>query len=215
MKIGIGAARRIALEARERKGEDAMPNAPNNNLGPHSLGEAIERLRDKWGAIVAFGALLILLGAAALIFTLASTIATVTLNGVFFLVAGAAEIGIGAHAQGWGRFFLWMIGGVLYIAAGVICIINPIFASLALTLALGAGLIAAAVVRGYLALQLPAEQPRGMVLLASAATLLLGLIIVMRWPTDSVYVLGALLGVDLLFHGAGWVTFGMGLRARR
>ena len=192
-----------------------MSNASNADLGPHSLGAAIERLSDKWCAIVAFGALLALLGAVALVFSFAATVATVTLNGIFFLVAGAAEIGIGMHAQGWRRFFLWVIGGVLYLAVGVICIINPVFASLALTLALGAGLIAAAVVRAYLALQLPADHPRGMILLAAAVTLLLGLIIVIRWPSDSVYVLGVLLGVDLLFHGAGWVTFGMGLRARR
>ena len=192
-----------------------MSNASNTDQQPHSLGAAIERLSGKWCAIVAFGALLILLGAAALVFSFAATVATVTLNGVFFLVAGAAEIGIGMHAQGWRRFFLWVIGGVLYLAVGVICIINPVFASLALTLALGAGLIAAAAVRAYLALHLPAGHPRGMILVAAAATALLGLIIVIRWPSDSVYVLGVLLGVDLLFHGAGWVTFGMGLRARR
>ena len=45
-------------------------------------------------------------------------------------------------------------------------------------------------------------------------TILLGLIIVIHWPLDSVYVLGTLLGVDLLFHGVGWVSFGMGLHAR-
>lgn len=192
-----------------------MAHASNGNPAPHALGDALAELRGKWGAVVAFGLLLILLGAAALVFTLASTVATVTLNGVFFLVAGAAEIGIGAHAQRWGRFFLWIVGGVLYLAAGLFCIINPIFASLALTLALGAGLIAAAVVRAYLAFQLPPGQPRTVVLAAAAVTFLLGLIIVLHWPWDSVYVLGTLLGVDLLFHGAGWVTFGMGLRARR
>jgi uncharacterized membrane protein HdeD (DUF308 family) len=42
----------------------------------------------------------------------------------------------------------------------------------------------------------------------------LGLIIVGHWPADSVIVLGTLLGVDLLFHGAGWVSFGLGLRSR-
>jgi uncharacterized membrane protein HdeD (DUF308 family) len=192
-----------------------MSNASNVDQQPHSLGAAIERLSGKWCAIVAFGALLILLGAAALVFSFAATVATVTLNGVFFLVAGAAEIGIGMHAQGWRRFFLWVIGGVLYLAVGVICIIDHDLAMRALTLALGAGLIAAAAVRAYLALQLPANHPRGMILVAAAATALLGLIIVIRWPSDSVYVLGVLLGVDLLFHGAGWVTFGMGLRARR
>ena len=190
-----------------------MTNATNETQ-PQSLGSAIEHLRARWGEIVAFGALLVVLGLAALCFTLPSTIATVTLNGVFFLIAGVAEIGVGAHAKSWARFFLWIVGGAIYLIAGLICIINPIFASLALTLALGAGLIAAAAVRAYLAFHLPAGNPRAMVLLAAAVTLLLGLVIVVHWPTDSVYVLGILLGVDLLFHGIGWATFGISLRAR-
>ncbi|MGA2791992.1 MAG: HdeD family acid-resistance protein [Roseiarcus sp.] len=181
----------------------------------HSLGGAIHRLHEKWGAIVAFGVLLILLGLAAMMFSVFATIATVTINGVVFLIAGAAEIGIGMHSQGWGRFFLWVIGGVLYLFVGLVCIFNPVLASTALTLVLGAGLIAAGVVRVYLASQLPAEQPRAMVFVAGAVTILLGLIIVTHWPADSIWVLGTLLGVDLLFNGAGWVNFGLGLRARR
>ena len=191
-----------------------MTNATSGTQ-PHSLGFAIEHLRARWGEIVAFGALLVVLGVAALCFTLPSTIATVTLNGLFFVVAGVAEIGVGAHAKSWARFFLWIVGGAIYLIAGVICIINPIFASLALTLALGAGLIAAAAVRAYLAFHLPGGNPRALVRLAAAVTFLLGLVIVVHWPTDSVYVLGILLGVDLLFHGVGWATFGVGLRPRR
>jgi uncharacterized membrane protein HdeD (DUF308 family) len=181
----------------------------------HSLGGAIHRLQAKWGAIVAFGVLLIVLGVAATMFALEATIATVTINGVVFLIAGVAEIGIGMHAQGWGRFFLWVLGGILYLFVGLICIFNPIFASAALTLMLGAGLIAAGVVRAYLAFQLPPDHPRAMVLLAAGVTFLLGLIIVLHWPANSLWVLGTLLGVDLLFNGAGWVSFGLGLRARR
>jgi uncharacterized membrane protein HdeD (DUF308 family) len=191
-----------------------MSNASNVQTSPHSLGEAIERLRGKWAAITAFGVLLVVLGFAALFFSLVATIATVTLNGVLFLIAGAAEIGIGMHSRGWGRFFLWVIGGLLYVAAGVLCIVNPILASVVLTLILGAGFIAAGVVRLFLTFQLPADQPRLLLFLAAAVTILLGLIIVTHWPSDSLYVLGTLLGVDLLFHGVGWVSFGMGLHAR-
>jgi uncharacterized membrane protein HdeD (DUF308 family) len=186
----------------------------NPDMSPHSLGEAIERLRGKWAAITAFGVLLVVLGAAALFFSLIATIATVTLNGLLFLIAGAAEIGIGMHSRGWGQFFLWVIGGILYLAAGALCIVNPLLASVVLTLFLGAGLIAAGAVRAYLAARLPAGQPRGLLFLAAAVTILLGLIIVSHWPSDSVYVLGTLLGVDLLFHGVGWVSFGMGLHSR-
>jgi uncharacterized membrane protein HdeD (DUF308 family) len=191
-----------------------MSNVSNVGTSAHSLGEAMERLRGKWAAITAFGVLLVVLGVAALFFSLIATIVTVTLNGVLFLIAGAAEIGIGMHSRTWGRFFLWVIGGVLYVAAGLLCIVNPILASVALTLLLGAALIAAGLVRAYLAFQLPADHPRGLIFLAAAVTILLGLIIVSHWPLDSVYVLGTLLGVDLLFHGVGWVSFGMGLHAR-
>jgi uncharacterized membrane protein HdeD (DUF308 family) len=191
-----------------------MSNASNVGPSAHSLGGAIERLRGKWAAITAFGVLLVVLGVAALVFSLVATVVTVTLNGVLFLIAGAAEIGIGIHSRDWGRFFLWVVGGLVYIAAGVLCIINPILASIVLTLVLGAGLIAAGVVRVYLATQLPADHPRLLVFVAAAVTILLGLIIVSHWPIDSVYVLGTLLGVDLLFHGVGWVSFGTGLYAR-
>jgi uncharacterized membrane protein HdeD (DUF308 family) len=186
----------------------------SNVEASRGLGEAIERLQGKWASITAFGVLLVVLGFAALFFSVIATIATVTLNGILFLVAGAAEIGIGMHSRDWGQFFLWVLGGVLYLAAGVLCIVNPMLGSVVLTLLLGAGLIAAGGLRLYLASQLPPGQPRTLVFLAAAVTILLGLIIVSHWPMDSVYVLGALLGVDLLFHGVGWVSFGMGLHSR-
>ena len=186
----------------------------NAGTSTHSLGQAIEGLEAKWASITAFGVLLVALGFAALAFSLVATIAAVTLNGVLFLVGGAAEVAIGMHARSWGLFFLWVIGGVLYLAAGAICIVNPLLASVMLTLLLGAGLIAAGFVRLVLAFRLPPVPPRLLVFVAAAVTMLLGLVIVSHWPMDSVYVLGTLLGVDLLFHGAGWVSFGLGLHAR-
>ncbi|RBP00957.1 uncharacterized membrane protein HdeD (DUF308 family) [Roseiarcus fermentans] len=186
----------------------------NPMTSTHSLGPGIERLEAKWAEITAFGVLLVVLGFAALAFSLAAAIALVTLNGVLFLIGGAAEIAIGAHARSGGSFFLWVLGGTLYLAAGLICIVNPALASVALTLLLGAGLIAAGFVRLLLAFRLPPVPPRLLVFVAASVTILLGLVIVAHWPMDSVYVLGTLLGVDLLFHGAGWVSFGLGLHSR-
>ena len=186
----------------------------NAGISTHSLGQAIGRLEGKWASITAFGVLLVVLGFAALAFSLAATVATVTLNGVLFLIGGAAEVAIGMHSRRWGPFFLWVLGGLLYLVAGVICIVNPLLASVVLTLLLGSGLIAAGAVRLILAFRLPPVQPRLLVFVAAAITVLLGLVIVSHWPMDSVYVLGTLLGVDLLFHGAGWVSFGLGLHAR-
>src|SRR5579875_2173475 len=146
-----------------------MSVAPSH---PHSLGEAIHRLRGKWGAIFAFGLLLALLGVASLAFAFFSTLAMVTMNGVLLLVAGAAEIGVGMHARSWGRFLLWVLGGLLYIAAGVFCILDPIAASAILTLMIGAGLVAAGAVRAFHAFSLPSGPQTGMVWLGAIVTFL-------------------------------------------
>lgn len=185
------------------------------DVHPHSLGEAIHRLRAKWGAILAFGLLLTALGLLSLSFVMFSTLTMVTLNGVFLMIAGAAEVGVGMHSRTWGRFFLWVIGGAFYIFAGIFCVLNPLAASVVLTLLIGAGLMATAVVRAVHAFSLPGNAQRGMVGLGASVTFLLGLIIVSHWPMSSAYVLGTLLGVDLIFHGVGWVAFALGLRAHR
>jgi len=180
----------------------------------HNLGDAIAKLRGKWAVFVCFGALLVAMGAASLIFAFATTIAMMAINGVFFIVAGVAEIGVGAHARRWGRFFFWLLGGALYVGIGTLCLLHPGRAAEAFTLLLGAALVAAGVVRGVLAWQLPDGPQRGTVALAALVTFALGLIIVTHWPLDSMYVLGTLLGADLVFHGAGWVIFGISLGAR-
>src|ERR1700721_4627084 len=104
-----------------------MSNASNVGTSTHSLGETNERLREKWAAITAFGVLLVVLGVAALFFSLIATIVTVTLNGILFLIAGAAEIGIGMHSRDWGRFFLWVVGALAIFPPGLLGIAHPIF----------------------------------------------------------------------------------------
>ena len=186
-----------------------------NPPGPHNLGAAIHALHGKAGSIIAFGVLLGVLGAAALGFSFAASLAAVTTNGVFFVLAGAAEIALGMRARSWGGFAFWLAGGLLYILAGLACILNPVFALKIVTLVFGAGLVAAGLLRAALVAGVPLGQSRLPAFLGSAISVLLGATVLAGWPMDASFVLGTLLGIDLLFHGAGWIAFGMGLRARR
>lgn len=183
------------------------------DLPPHSLGHAIVRLSHRWGWFVAFGILIALSGALAIALVVSATIASVFLVGVFMIIAGAIEIGIGFGSQSWSRFFLWIAAGLLYLAAGAIAIAQPLFAAIIFTLLLGAGLLATGIVRLWVAFHLPAGQPRGLVMFSGAVTTLLGLVIALGWPGNSLFILGMLLGVDLIFYGAGWIGFGLLLRA--
>ena len=182
---------------------------------PHSLGQAIERLSRRWGWVVAAGALIVAFGVFALALALSATIASVFLVGFFMLLAGLFEIGIGIASRRWSRFLLWIAAGLLYAVAGAAAIAEPVFAAIFFTLILGAGFVATGSLRLWIAFHLPARRARGLKVLSGMATIVLGLAILVGWPGDSLFALGLLLGLELIFRGAGWIGFGLILHAHR
>jgi uncharacterized membrane protein HdeD (DUF308 family) len=177
------------------------------------LGYAIERLSHRWGSIVAFGALIIVLGVVAIALVVSATIASVFLVGLFMIFGGAIEIFVGLGSRSWSRFFLWIAAGLLYLAAGAVALAQPLFAAIVFTLILGAGLLATGAVRLWVAWHLPAGRSKGMAAFSGVVTLLFGLVVILGWPGNSLFILGLLLGLDLIFYGAGWISFGLLLRA--
>ncbi|SDJ65620.1 Uncharacterized membrane protein HdeD, DUF308 family [Bradyrhizobium sp. Rc2d] len=179
------------------------------------LGSGIAALHAKWGWIVALGVIYLVAGFVALGSVVMATVASVIVVGAMMIVAGAAEI-IGAfQMKSWGKFLIWALLGVLYVIAGSLTFENPLFAAVLLTLFLGASLVASGVVRLFLAFSMKRESPWVWVALSGAITLLLGLLIVARWPVNSVYILGLFLGIDLIMAGAGWISLGFSLKRRR
>lgn len=186
---------------------------PLNVRSPSGHPGSRHALQGKWGWFVTFGVLTALLGLAALVLTETATIASVLTIGIFMILAGAVEIAIGFKARGWGQVLFWELAGVLYVLAGIFAVTDPVPASLVITLLLGAGLLATGIVRVVLGLRMQRSPTRTPLIVAGAVTALLGLVIVLGWPSNSVLVLGTLLGIDLLFSGLGWTMLGLRIRA--
>ena len=181
---------------------------------PSGLGSGIAALHAKWGWIVALGVVYLIAGFVALGSVVMATVASVIVVGAMMIVAGAAEI-IGAfQMKSWGKFLIWVLLGVLYVVAGILTFDNPLLAAVLLTLFLGASLVASGAIRLFLAFSMKRESPWVWVALSGAITLLLGLLIVARWPVNSVYILGLFLGIDLIMAGAGWISLGFALKRR-
>jgi uncharacterized membrane protein HdeD (DUF308 family) len=178
---------------------------------PEDLLTAIEALRSRWRWIIALGVASAGLGVTALILVVSATIASVYTIAIFMILVGGAEIAIGLSAQTWGRFFFWIIAGLAYIVVASFALAQPMVAAGFFTLLLGAGMIATGVVRMFLGAYLDASL-RGPVLFAGFLTLLVGLLIVAGWPENRFWVLGVLLGLDLLFWGTAWIALGFRLR---
>jgi uncharacterized membrane protein HdeD (DUF308 family) len=191
-----------------------MSNATNTTPTSHSLGSGVATLRTHAGWIIAFGIALIIFGVIALGDVVAATAATVFYVGIMMLLGAVAEIVTAFKAQSWGKFFFWLALGVLYGIAGVITINDFDLAATVLTLMLGAALVATGLVRIYLAFQMKEGAPWGWVAVSGLITTILGMMILSRWPTSSVYTLGIFLGVDLVFAGVSWLSIGLALRSR-
>ena len=191
------------------------PPATSSTSPPtHNLGAGIEALRGKWGWIVALGVLFVVAGMVALGSVITATVVSVLFVGAMMVVAGIGEIIHAFAIRSWGRFALWLLLGLLYVVAGISVYVNPLLAASFLTLILGAALVASGILRIVIAFQMRSGTPWGWVVLSGVITLLLGGIILFHWPASSLFVLGVLLGIDLLFIGFGWILVGLALRAR-
>jgi uncharacterized membrane protein HdeD (DUF308 family) len=170
-------------------------------------------LRDKWGWILALGIVYVIVGFIALGSVVMATVISVFVVGIMMVIAGVAEVINAFQIKTWGKFLLWLALGVLYIVGGFATFGNPLLAATLLTLLLGAALVASGIMRIVLAFSMKQGMPWIWVALSGAVTLLLGLMILSRWPVSSLYILGLFLGVDLVIAGASWI--GVSLRLRK
>jgi uncharacterized membrane protein HdeD (DUF308 family) len=81
-----------------------------------------------------------------------------------------------------------------------------------LTLMLGCALAASGIMRIVLGVSMRHTMPWVWVVLSGVISFLLGVVILGHWPVSSLYILGLLLGIDLVFAGASWIGIGLRLR---
>ena len=139
------------------------------------------------------------------------TLAAITAIVLPFLSATLLTLGLGgvAFAAGIGQFLrlgepdgtaakvFRALSGLLYCAAAVWVVVDPIDSEISLTLFAGVLLL----VNGVMELAAGAsagKQSGGMVVVDGLITSLLGLFLLLEWPSDSVWALGTLFGVGLL-----------------
>lgn len=172
-------------------------------------------LRAKWGWIVALGVVYVLAGLIALTSVVTATVVSVFIVGVMMIIVGVAEVINAVQLKSWGKFLLWAVLGLLYVLAGIVTFQNPFLAAAVLTLILGVSLVVSGVMRMVLGFNMKSETPWVWVMLSGLITLALGVLILLRWPVSSLYILGLFLGIDLLLAGIGWISLGLGLHRHR
>ncbi|GAB2899452.1 HdeD family acid-resistance protein [Streptomyces deserti] len=169
------------------------------------------KLRREFSELAALGVLLVIAGLVGLVYTGVATLTSMILFGWLLLIGGALGLLHAVAAREQNFFWLGVIVAALNIAAGVVIIRQPEEAAAALTmfaalLFLTGGLfrmVGGLVVRGPQFLW---------TLVLGAFDLLLGILVLVPWPSDSKYVIGTFFSLALLFDGLALIATGFGGR---
>jgi uncharacterized membrane protein HdeD (DUF308 family) len=177
---------------------------------PHPLFGELSR---HWGWLLAVGILSVILGTIGLGMTWMLTLASVVYFGVLLIVIGVAQLLQTFKSAGWKGTFLQILIGLLYLAAGIMVVSRPLLASLTLTWALGFALIVVGVMRIVVGMQHRGTSGWAGAVVGGIITLLLGLLILARWPSDALWVIGLFLAIELIVNGYTQIL--VALAARR
>jgi uncharacterized membrane protein HdeD (DUF308 family) len=200
----------MRLSPRRRRQKEASMAMTSEH--PHSLGRAISELRGKWGWFVGLGIVMLVAGILAMLNLFLATVVSVFYVGALMFVSGVLQMMHAFRVKSWGRFAWWLISGLIYAVAGIFAFENPVLASSVLTLLLAATLLAAGLIRIWVGLQHRTDGNWGWVVAGGVITALVGLVIAIGWPVNSLFVLGIFLAFDLLFQGAMLTMFGFALK---
>jgi uncharacterized membrane protein HdeD (DUF308 family) len=134
------------------------------------------------------------------------TVISTMFIGMMSIVAGAFEIIHAFWTKGWGGFLWQVLLGILYVAFGVVLVSQPVASALILTYVLGLLLLISGFLRIFLGFS-HWREAGWIMLLSGVFGVLAGLVILTGFPMTGLWVLGFLLGVDLITHGLGWLTY--------
>ena len=171
------------------------------------------RMRGASGRLLWLGLAMTVLGIAAVVFPMASTLVAALLVGWTLLFGGALAF-VGAFSiHGTGPFFGALLSGLLSLAAGAFIVFNPLAGAVTLTLILGVLFMIQGAFEIFLAFELrPLPGWWGM-LLSGLASAVLAIVIAGGWPEISTIALGILLGVNFLSTGLGYIAISRALKA--
>ncbi|RKS84719.1 uncharacterized membrane protein HdeD (DUF308 family) [Orbus hercynius] len=182
-----------------------------NTLTP-DLNNLPQQLKKHWGWFVTIGAIFIILGLLALSYEFFATVFSIYFIGALLLLAGIAQAVHSFRTKEFGQSALWAVMGVLYMIAGIVSFTQPIAASTALTLILSFLLIVSGVTQIINTLNNKGFPKWGWWLFSGIITLMLGVMILAGWPSNSLWVLGMFLGIDLIFQGWAYLAIGLALK---
>ena len=170
-------------------------------------------VKNRSGWSIFMGVATAALGVFLILYPLMTATITTFLLGWVLIFVGIAQFVFALHSQTVGNFFLKVLLGALYGITGVALAFFPFEGVEALTGLLGTLLLVQAGLLTVSAFQMKPLEGWGWFLADAVASLLMGILILARWPSSSFWAIGTLVGVAVLMGGISRVVIASKIRS--
>jgi uncharacterized membrane protein HdeD (DUF308 family) len=169
--------------------------------------------KKNWGWLLGLGILFIILGTVGLGMSVALTLVSVLFFGWLLIIGGVLQLVEAFKVTGWKSVVWHVLMALVYVGAGIIVVYDPVGGALALTVFIAAAIIAVGVLRLIMAFQLKGAVGWWWPLLGGLVSLLLGIMILAKWPSSAFWVIGLFIAIEMIVNGWSYVM--MALTARQ
>ncbi len=163
-----------------------------------------------WGWLLAFGIVLLLLGIAAVVRSVAATVVSMVFFGWLLVFASVIQFVDAFMIGNWAGFFLHTLVAILFGITGVLILMKPVISAEALTLLMSMFFLIAGLYQLLASLwtHLPGW---GWQALNGTIATLMGVLVLAQWPVSGLWVIGLFVGIDLILYGWAWVALALDL----
>jgi uncharacterized membrane protein HdeD (DUF308 family) len=174
--------------------------------------EARAGLQRTWKTLMAIGVVAIAIGCIAILVPAVASVGTAIFIGWILVIAGAFLVAGAFAAQTVGSVVLRLLWAFLTVIVGLWLIVEPHNGTLTLTLVLGIYFLFMGITRIGVAFAARGQQGAGLVGLSGVCSLLIGVLVLAKFPSSADWAIGLLVGIDLIF--AGWTLTSVALVGR-
>jgi|SRR6516225_9566458 uncharacterized membrane protein HdeD (DUF308 family) len=170
--------------------------------------------RGGTGWMMIWGIVMLICGIAAIALPWASGIGVAIVVGWVLIFSAVSHLIFAFHTNSVGGALWQILLTLIYGAAGVFMLMNPLAGLVTLTLVLAVFLLIEAALETALYFQLRRAVSAGWILFDAIVTLILAVVIWSQWPSSALWFIGTIIGVSLIFSGFARLSLASAMRHR-
>ncbi len=185
--------------------------SPADTTLARAVRHELSEIRSHWILFLVLGIAAVVLGTLMISVPLLTNLATMTFLSIILILSGITQF-IGAFwIRRWSGFLIQLLVGILYFVLGILTLNRPLEVSTVLTLLIAATLFVGGIFRIVACVFMRFE---GWIwpMLGGLLSVLLGVVIWRQWPISGLYMIGLVVGFEVIISGWTWVMLALGIR---